>query len=134
MRTLDNLSRGQERRSNVRVLLDGARLRVDHDDGAWRHLWDEFAAGQSEGEGGGGGSASASSSATCIILHVPRHYSLLFGLRTYTTTDGRHVREVLSARRKQKPKEWLDLDDYLVPLMTGEGTDRCQFISVRRAK
>lgn len=130
MCALDNLSRFRARREiGVRILMDRGHLEADRD-GAWRQLWDAFAAGKTEGESGGGEEGDAGSPA-CIILHLPRHYALVFGLREYTSTEGRPVHEVLSARRKQKPKEWLDFENDIVPLMTGEDGNRCQFVSVR---
>lgn len=127
MCTLGNLSVARGFEIDVGVLMDRSRLQTDRD-GAWRRVWDQFA-------GGGGGSRQGDGAGvgrTALILHLPNHYALVFGLREYTRADGSRVREVLSARRKQKPKEWFDFEGYIVPLMLGEDGDRCQIVSVRR--
>lgn len=53
-----------------------------------------------------------------LIYHMQRHYALIFGLREWVdaNTGCRH-REVLTARRKQKPKSWVCFDTELVPLL-----------------
>ena len=53
-----------------------------------------------------------------LIYHMQRHYALIFGLRQWddASTGTRH-REVLTSKRKQKPKSWVCFDRELVPLL-----------------
>lgn len=103
---------------DVNVLLDSEMLRASDRDGAWGRLWGAF--GDEPG-------------LSVLILHVPRHYALVFGLRERLALDGKtKVREVLTARKKQKPKEWVDFDQCIVPMMQGAEGSKCHFVLVRR--
>jgi len=112
------------------VVLDRERLQTGGPDGAWCRLWEAFAPGKE------GGDKDPSPRVAILILHLPRHYALVFGLREHGGTGeagpGLLVREVLTARRKQKPREWVDFDQCIVPLMEGPNGGRCHFILVRR--
>ena len=46
-----------------------------------------------------------------IVFHLKNHYALLFALREWTTRDGVRVRQLLTSRRGQKPKHWIDWEE-----------------------
>lgn len=133
MCSMANLSQDWGFEVEASVVMDRARLEADRE-GGWRRLWEAFAAGKGKGEGEGTGAGGTTSSSSALVLHLPAHYALVFGLREYVAVEGggAPVREVLSARRKQKPKEWIDFDRDVVGWMEGPDGDRCQFILVRR--
>lgn len=117
---------------DVKIVLDRELLlQAAGADEAWGRLWDAFA----PVEGVEGDEAEGLS--VVLILHLPRHYSLVFGLRerraaAATGQNQRMAREVLTARKKQKPKEWVDFDACIVPLMQGPEGSKCHFVVVQR--
>eukprot|EP01062_Namystynia_karyoxenos_P022278 TRINITY_DN18534_c0_g1_i2.p1 TRINITY_DN18534_c0_g1~~TRINITY_DN18534_c0_g1_i2.p1 ORF type:complete len:470 (+),score=168.87 TRINITY_DN18534_c0_g1_i2:81-1412(+) len=60
----------------------------------WRALWDAF-----------------SEEGSVLIFHLTNHYALIFALREWTEPGGRPVRQLLSARRGQRPAAWIDWAD-----------------------
>ena len=116
---------------DVKIVLDRERLlQAAGADGAWDRLWDSFAPGK------GVERVEAEGLSVVLILHLPRHYSLVFGLRerraAATGQNQRMAREVLTARKKQKPKEWVDFDACIVPLMQGPEGSKCHFVLVQQ--
>ena len=69
----------------------------------WETLFEVFASKESDG---------SAQMQRVLILHMPRHYALIFGLRELPAGEAKEgkKRQILTARRKQKPKEWLDFD------------------------
>eukprot|EP01065_Artemidia_motanka_P010783 TRINITY_DN15777_c0_g1_i1.p1 TRINITY_DN15777_c0_g1~~TRINITY_DN15777_c0_g1_i1.p1 ORF type:complete len:442 (+),score=188.67 TRINITY_DN15777_c0_g1_i1:46-1371(+) len=60
----------------------------------WRFLWDSFTAPD-----------------TALIFHLTNHYALIFALRQWQSSDGTWVRQLLTARRGQRPAVWMDWAD-----------------------
>ena len=48
---------------------------------------------------------------TALIVHHKNHYSLVFALREWTEAEGTAVREVLTARKGQRPTAWVPWDE-----------------------
>jgi hypothetical protein len=46
-----------------------------------------------------------------IIFHLTNHYALVFALRETVTAEGKYVREMLTARRGQRPTVWMDWEE-----------------------
>jgi hypothetical protein len=49
--------------------------------------------------------------ATALIFHLTNHFALLFALRSWTPATGPEVRQVLTARKGQRPSEWIDWEE-----------------------
>ena len=53
----------------------------------------------------------------CVIFHLKNHYALVCAMRQYTIRDEknkknvRHVRELLTAKKGQRPRHWIPWDD-----------------------
>lgn len=43
-----------------------------------------------------------------LLFHLKNHYALIFALREWVTEGGEHVRQVLTARKGQRPSAWID--------------------------
>ncbi|EQC29510.1 hypothetical protein SDRG_12759 [Saprolegnia diclina VS20] len=48
---------------------------------------------------------------TVLLFHLTNHYALLFALREWVDETSGHVRQVLTARKGQRPTAWIDFDD-----------------------
>ena len=100
-------------------------------DACWRLLWDVLSEVRRP--------SGQRTTTTALILHLRRHYALVFGLREFDAEEEegqqgrRRVRQVLSARRKQKPKTWLDFEEDVLGLLRGEDGTKYQVIFVRRS-
>lgn len=46
-----------------------------------------------------------------LLFHLTNHYALIFALREWTEIDGTVVRQVLTTRRGQRPKTWIDFSE-----------------------
>lgn len=44
---------------------------------------------------------------TCVIFHLSNHYALVYGMREWRDEGGVAVREVLTARKGQRPSAWI---------------------------
>ena len=44
---------------------------------------------------------------TALILHHKNHYSLIFAMREWVEPDGTAIREMLTARKGQRPTAWI---------------------------
>ncbi len=62
--------------------------------GQWQQLWATFAAPR-----------------TVLLFHLTNHYALLAALRHWVEPDGTVVRQLLTARRGQRPGVWLDFTE-----------------------
>ena len=49
-----------------------------------------------------------SDTSTVLLFHLTNHYALLYALREWVDEDGNPVRQMLTARRGQRPTVWLD--------------------------
>lgn len=48
----------------------------------------------------------------CLLFHLRNHYALIYACREWTDTkSGSHVRQILTARRGQRPSAWVDFDE-----------------------
>lgn len=45
---------------------------------------------------------------TILLSHHTNHYALIYALREWIECDGTHVRQVLTARKGQRPTAWVD--------------------------
>ena len=63
-------------------------------DGEWRRLCALFATDSS-----------------ALIFHLKNHYALVHALRERTDRDGRRTREMLTARRGQRPNAWIPWEE-----------------------
>mgnify|MGYP003312553443 CR=1 FL=1 len=43
----------------------------------------------------------------CLLFHLKNHYALIYALREWTS-DGKRVRQLLCARKGQRPSAWVD--------------------------
>jgi hypothetical protein len=49
---------------------------------------------------------------SAIIFHLTNHYALIFALREWTDTESnKQVRQVLTARKGQRPSAWIDFEE-----------------------
>ena len=48
---------------------------------------------------------------SAVLFHLTNHYALVFAMRSWTTPEGVHEREILTARRGQRPNTWIPFDD-----------------------
>jgi hypothetical protein len=48
---------------------------------------------------------------TVIVFHLTNHYALVAALRQWIDPDGTVVRQLLTARRGQQPKTWIDFTE-----------------------
>eukprot|EP01029_Cantina_marsupialis_P005979 TRINITY_DN164_c2_g1_i1.p1 TRINITY_DN164_c2_g1~~TRINITY_DN164_c2_g1_i1.p1 ORF type:complete len:680 (-),score=190.28 TRINITY_DN164_c2_g1_i1:255-2294(-) len=55
-----------------------------------------------------------------IIIHHKNHYSLLFAVREWVTEDG-PVKQILTARKGQRPKVWIDWSEMRATLLSWTG-------------
>eukprot|EP00658_Telonema_sp_P-2_P053061 TRINITY_DN41477_c0_g1_i1.p2 TRINITY_DN41477_c0_g1~~TRINITY_DN41477_c0_g1_i1.p2 ORF type:complete len:138 (-),score=20.33 TRINITY_DN41477_c0_g1_i1:17-394(-) len=60
--------------------------------------------------------------ADCVLLfHLTNHYALIYGLREWVEPDGVIVRQILTARRGQRPTVWLDWDEARAVMLKWSG-------------
>jgi hypothetical protein len=45
---------------------------------------------------------------TILLSHHTNHYALIYAIREWVTKDGEHVRQILTARKGQRPTAWID--------------------------
>ena len=49
---------------------------------------------------------------SAVIFHLSNHYALIFALREWTDAQcSRQVRQVLTARKGQRPSAWVDFEE-----------------------
>ena len=48
---------------------------------------------------------------SALIFHLKNHYALVHALRERTDRDGRRTREMLTARRGQRPNAWIPWEE-----------------------
>jgi hypothetical protein len=85
------------KRRNKQQKLDVALLSSDNDDTV-RTQWDAL--------------RSAFNNPNIVLLfHLKNHYALIFAIREYVTVDGGIVRQLLTARRGQRPTVWIDFSE-----------------------
>jgi hypothetical protein len=48
---------------------------------------------------------------SALVFHLKNHYSLIHALRERTDGDGTRVREMLCARRGQRPNAWISWEE-----------------------
>lgn len=60
--------------------------------------------------------------AGCVLLfHLKNHYALIHALREWTTSSGVMVRQMLTARKGQRPTVWIDFDEAREQMLGWEG-------------
>eukprot|EP01065_Artemidia_motanka_P051081 TRINITY_DN8895_c0_g1_i1.p1 TRINITY_DN8895_c0_g1~~TRINITY_DN8895_c0_g1_i1.p1 ORF type:complete len:560 (+),score=45.06 TRINITY_DN8895_c0_g1_i1:127-1806(+) len=56
--------------------------------------------------------AAHSAAQSVILLHLPNHYALVYALRQWTVSGAtKPTRQVLTARRGQRPQDWIDFEE-----------------------
>jgi len=58
---------------------------------------------------------------TVLLFHLKNHYALLHALREWTTADGSTVRQLLTARKGQRPTAWIDFSEAREQMLGWEG-------------
>eukprot|EP01064_Diplonema_japonicum_P028015 TRINITY_DN4219_c1_g2_i1.p1 TRINITY_DN4219_c1_g2~~TRINITY_DN4219_c1_g2_i1.p1 ORF type:complete len:415 (+),score=103.43 TRINITY_DN4219_c1_g2_i1:28-1245(+) len=58
---------------------------------------------------------------TSLIFHLTNHYALIFAMRSYTNPEGVVVREILTARKGQRPSAWISFTDVRSILLSWGG-------------
>lgn len=56
-----------------------------------------------------------------LLFHLRNHYALIFALREYELASGEMKREVLTARKGQRPTAWLDFNEVREIVLSWEG-------------
>ena len=56
-----------------------------------------------------------------LIMHLTNHYALVYALREWTTQEGQVVRQLLTARKGQTPKAWLEFDECRAMMIRWKG-------------
>lgn len=57
-----------------------------------------------------------------LLFHLKNHYALVFALREwYQSEDQRYYRQILTARKGQRPTVWLDFHELREVLLSWEG-------------
>ena len=44
----------------------------------------------------------------CLLFHLKNHYALVYALRDWVDSEGTRVRQLLAARKGQRPSAWID--------------------------
>ena len=95
------------KRRNKSQKLDVALLSSDSEDTV-RSQWDSL--------------RSAFNNPNVVLLfHLKNHYALIFAIRDYVTRDGAVVRQLLTARRGQRPTVWIDFSEARDTMIQWEG-------------
>lgn len=57
-----------------------------------------------------------------LLFHLTNHYALIFAVREWWSADrGQHVRQILTARRGQRPTAWIDFEEARDIMLGWEG-------------
>lgn len=48
---------------------------------------------------------------TVLLFHLTNHYALVYAVREWRTEEGEPVRQILTARRGQRPTAWIDFTE-----------------------
>ncbi|KAH9111805.1 hypothetical protein AeMF1_013765 [Aphanomyces euteiches] len=70
---------------------------------AWKQLWSKF-----------------TDDRTALIVHLKNHYALIFALREWND-NSKWTRQVLTARRGQRPTTWIDWDELRTTMLSWSG-------------
>lgn len=69
-----------------------------------------------------------------LIFHLKNHYALIFALREWDeAAEGRRVRQVLTARKAQRPTAWIDFEEVRDVVLSWQGY-KVLSLSLRRAR
>lgn len=58
---------------------------------------------------------------TVLIYHLKNHYALIFAVREWLPVEGPPVRQILTARKGQRPSTWIDFDEVRQTLLKWPG-------------
>lgn len=58
---------------------------------------------------------------SALIIHLKNHYALVYALREHETKDGKHKREILTAKKGQTPKTWIDFNEFRESMLKWAG-------------
>ncbi len=57
-----------------------------------------------------------------LLFHLKNHYALIFAVREwYHEQNQQYVRQVLTARKGQRPTAWIDFDEIREVLLSWDG-------------
>jgi hypothetical protein len=57
-----------------------------------------------------------------VLFHLKNHYALIFALREwYNAVDKKYYRQLLTARKGQRPTAWIDFSEARETLLSWEG-------------
>lgn len=65
--------------------------------------------------------AAFAKEASALIIHHKNHYSLIFAMREWRSPDGIAIREVLTARKGQRPTAWVSWKEIHCTLASWSG-------------
>ena len=56
-----------------------------------------------------------------LIFHLTNHYAIVFALREWVEPGGALVRQLLTARRGQRPTVWIDWSEVRETILKWDG-------------
>lgn len=66
-----------------------------------------------------------------LLFHLKNHYALVFALREWEAPGNQKVRQLLTARKGQRPTAWVDFEDARQTMLGWEGY-KMMSVSVHR--
>jgi hypothetical protein len=58
---------------------------------------------------------------TALVFHLKNHYALIFACREWIDADGHHIRQLLTARKGQRPTAWIAFEEARQTMLGWEG-------------
>ena len=115
------------KRRSIKVKLDVAISKKD-DIASIQKQWDSL-------------SGEFSHPDSVLLFHLKNHYALIFALREWVDKDGNQVRELLCARKGQRPTAWIDFLEARQTMLGWEGykiiaisRDNCKELEVNTSR
>jgi hypothetical protein len=56
-----------------------------------------------------------------LLIHWSNHYALIFALREWQPVDGPRIRQILTAKRGQRPTVWANFEEVRESLLGWDG-------------
>ena len=67
-----------------------------------------------------------------LIMHLKNHYALIYALREWTSSKS-NIRQVLSARKGQTPRVWIDFEEYRRLMLRWNGYGILMITAIRQS-